>query len=77
VLPKQGGEGTVICDADPEAYLDEGQRGLCQQLLRALEPAVQYVLMRCLSGRVLEQARKVGGAHLRYGSKRCQGQLVL
>ncbi len=54
VLPKQGGKGTVIRNADPEANLEEGQRRLRQQLLRVLDPAREHVLVGRLPGCVLE-----------------------
>ena len=77
VLPKQRCEVTLVCVADPGANSVEGQRGLRQQLLRTLHPARDHVLVRRLPGGALEQARKVGRAHLRHGGELGQGQLVL
>src|SRR4029450_4239643 len=67
VPPKQRGEVTVVGVADPSADLVEGQRGLRQQVLRTLHPAPEHILVRRLPGGALEQARKVGRAHLRHG----------
>jgi hypothetical protein len=46
-------------------------------VLRTLHPARDHVLVRRLPGGALEQARKVGRAHLHHGSELGQGQRVL
>jgi len=69
VLPKERGEVTLVRAPDLGADLVEEQRGLCQQLLRTLHPARGYVLVRRLPGRLLEHARKMGGARLRHSGE--------
>jgi hypothetical protein len=73
VLPKERGEVTLVRAPDLGADLVEEQRGLRQQVLRTLHPARGHVLVRRLSGRLLERARKMGGARLRHSGKLGQG----
>src|SRR5436853_2926137 len=73
VLPKEGGEVTLVRAPDLGADLVEEQRGLRQQVLRTLHSARGHVLMRRLPGRLLERARKMGGARLRHSGELGQG----
>jgi len=73
VLPKERGEVTLVRAPALGADLVEEQRGLRQQVLRTLHPARGHVLMGRPPSCLLEQVRKVGGAHLRHGGKLDQG----
>ena len=76
VLPKERGEVTLIRAPDLGTDVDEGQVGLGQQLLGARDPALAHVLVRRQPGGALEEARKVGRAHLRHSGELDQGQRV-
>ena len=73
MLPKEGGEVTLVRVADLGANRDKGQIRLGQELLRARHPALQHIVLRCPPGGVLEQGRKVVRAQLDDGSERGQG----
>ena len=73
MLPKQGSKGTVIGAADPKTDYAERHVGLGQELLGALDPAPEDVLVGGLPGGLLEQARKVVRAQLDYGGEGGKG----
>ena len=77
VPPKERAEVTGVRAPDTGTDLDEGQVGLGQQLLGVLDPAQAHVLVRRQPGGVLEQVRKMGGAHLRHSGERRQADLLL
>jgi hypothetical protein len=73
VLPKERGEVTLVRAPDLETDLAEGHVSRGQQLLCLLHPARGHVSVGRQPGRVLEQARKIGGARLRHSGEFGQG----
>ena len=73
VLPKHGGKVTLVGEADLMADLDDRPLGLPQELLGALDPAHDHVVVGRLTGRLSEQTSKVVGTRLRHGRNLDQG----
>ena len=74
VPPKERGEVTLVGASDLGTDFDKGHVGLGQQPLGVLYPAQIHVLVGRQPGGVLEQVRKMGGAHLRHGGEYLRGR---
>jgi hypothetical protein len=77
VPPKERGEVTLVGASDLGTDVGKGHIGLGQQPFGVLYPAQIHVLVGRQPGGVLEQVRKMGGAHLRHGGEHLQRELLL
>ena len=77
VRPKERREVTLVHAPDLQPDLDEGYVDVGQQPLGVLHPAQDYGLVRRHPGGILAQVCKMGGAHLRHGGERGEGDRLL